>query len=136
MMKNRTKILSVLAVVLVLMANLLSPVAVMAKNHLVLLDKYKLMKTPGTVYLAPEEQSYACFDGVRIGDTMQEARHKLKKDFDISHETRRDDGWDIGIDRNHPDYFVMVTYNEGKVAVISYQKNQVVTVDGGTAALD
>lgn len=49
----------------------------MAKNNLVLLDKYKLMRTPSATYL-----------------------------------------------------------NEGKVVVISYQENQVMTLDGGTAKLD
>lgn len=132
-MKNKVKTISIWAVMLALLAALMVPVSAMAKNTTAVLDKYKMVRhSPSATYLTSEDGPYASFDGVRIGDTMQEARQKLKKDFDISHETRRDDGWDIGIDRHNPDYYVMVSYSEGKVAVISYQFNQVYTLDSAS----
>lgn len=132
-MKNKIKTISTLAVVLALLTALLVPVTAVAKNNTAVLDKYKMVKhSPSATYLTSEDGPYASFDGVQIGDTMQEARKKLKKDFDISHETRRDDGWDIGIDRHNPDYYVMVSYYEGKVSVISYQLNQVYTLDSAS----
>lgn len=132
-MKNKVKTISTWAVMLALLAALLVPVSAMAKNNTAVLDKYKMVKrSPSATYLTSEDGPNASFDGVQIGDTMQEARQKLKKDFDISHETRRDDGWDIGIDRHNPDYYVMVSYYEGKVSVVSYQENQVYTLDSTT----